>query len=1103
MNYYSSCFVGSEFIVNSENESYQIDPSISALGNGGFVVAWKDSSGTLGDADGTSIKATIFDQYGSKLTGEFLVNSEIANYQFNPATAALANGGFIVSWSDTSGTLGDSAGTSIKAQVFDASGGQIGSEFVVNSATDGDQYNSAITGLAGGGFAVTWIDSSGTLGDADGTSIKAQLFDAAGAKVGEEFLVNTATAYDQYAPAIVGLASGAFVVTWNDASHTLDDTDGTSIKAQMFDAAGAKIGGEFLVNSETASDQYAPVVSRLGTGGFIITWYDTSGTLGDADGTSIKAQLFDENGARVGGEFLVNTETGEDQTRPTVTNLANGAFAITWIDASATLGDPDGTSIKAQLFAADGTTIGSEFLVNTDVHGDQYNPAVAGLHNGGFAIAWYDGSGAMTEGDSLSIHAQVFAQNHADVSMAENQTDAATVTADYPLQSSTLSFSIADGADSASFQIDPDSGVLSFKTAPDFEHPIDGGADNVYDVGVVVTDGAQARTYTFAVTVTDANEAPVITSNGGGASASIAMAENQTAVTTVTAHDPDAGAVLQYTISGGADADLFQIDGTTGDLTFKAKLDFEHPADAGGDNVYDVIVQVSDGALAQSQALAVTVSNANEAPVMDENGGEANASITVSEQQTMVTTVTAHDPDAGTVLQYSIAGGADAELFQIDSATGDLTFKAQPDFEHPADAGGDNVYEVIVQASDGTDTERQTLSVSVSNVDEECSGSLSFKIESTVNGSGDQATVISASSTMADPDVSGPLALIHSWQVSSDGGKTWNVAQSGPDSQFSSVSMPSGTLIRDVVQYEDPFSIKQVVSGETALVGDANANTLRGSSGSDVIHGFDGADTLYGFVGNDTLYGGDGNDKLNGGLGDDTMAGGTGDDIYVVDSAGDVVTEAQDEGVDWVWASVSATLADNVERLVLTGSAAIDGTGNDADNMLIGNSADNVLVGLAGNDMLNGGAGNDTLYGGDGNDKLYGGLGDDTLYGGLGSNWLTGGAGQDFFVFDSIPNAQATNTIVDFNPADGDRIQFSHSMFESFTHAGALLPDEFYAAAGAKEAITSDQRVIYDTTSGKLYYDPDGVGGMHAMEFAVVGTSTHPMLAYSDFEIMA
>ena len=278
---------------------------------------------------------------------------------------------------------------------------------------------------------------------------------------------------------------------------------------------------------------------------------------------------------------------------------------------------------------------------------------------------------------------------------------------------------------------------------------------------------------------------------------------------------------------------------------------------------------------------------------------------------------------------------------------------------------------------------------------------------------------------------------------------------------------------------------------------------LIGNSADNVLVGLAGNDMLNGGAGNDALYGGDGNDRLNGGLGDDTMAGGTGDDIYVVDSAGDVVTEAQDEGLDWVWASVSVTLADNVERLVLIGSAAIDGTGNDADNMLIGNSADNVLVGLAGNDMLNGGAGNDTLYGGDGNDKLYGGLGDDTLYGGLGSNWLTGGAGQDFFVFDSIPNAQATNTIVDFNPADGDRIQFSHSMFESFTHAGALLPDEFYAAAGAKEAITSDQRVIYDTTSGKLYYDPDGVGGMHAMEFAVVGTSTHPMLAYSDFEIMA
>ncbi|WP_192931212.1 cadherin repeat domain-containing protein, partial [Gemmobacter serpentinus] len=139
------------------------------------------------------------------------------------------------------------------------------------------------------------------------------------------------------------------------------------------------------------------------------------------------------------------------------------------------------------------------------------------------------------------------------------------------------------------------------------------------------------------------NNAPVITSNGGGATAAITVAENQRAVTTVTATDADADTTLTYTISGGADAALFTIDARSGRLAFKSAPDHEAPKDAGRNNVYDVVVSVSDGDLSDSQALQIRVSDVNEAPVITSNGGGAAAAIRVAENGTAVTTARATD----------------------------------------------------------------------------------------------------------------------------------------------------------------------------------------------------------------------------------------------------------------------------------------------------------------------------------------------------------------------------------------------------------------------------------------------------------------------------
>lgn len=166
-------------------------------------------------------------------------------------------------------------------------------------------------------------------------------------------------------------------------------------------------------------------------------------------------------------------------------------------------------------------------------------------------------------------------------------------------------------------------------------------------------------------------------------------------------------------------------------------------------------------------------------------------------------------------------------------------------------------------------------------------------------------------------------------------------------------------------------------SGHDVLVGDNGNDTLRGGSGVDSLGGNAGDDILYGGADddmlsgdrdNDVLNGEAGNDRLDGGFGIDVLVGGTGDDTYVVDNVADVVTEASGEGTDMIETSLSFALPANVERLVLTGTAAINGTGNALNNRITGNGGANTLSAGAGDDTLDGGAGADTLVGGTGND---------------------------------------------------------------------------------------------------------------------------------------
>ncbi|HEX8193490.1 MAG TPA: hypothetical protein VF552_11390, partial [Allosphingosinicella sp.] len=357
----------------------QAGSSQTALAGGGFVAVWSGQDGNLFGA-----RAQLFDAAGNKQGAEIAVNAAPAGSQIEPRVAALGTG-FVVTWSDS---VGDDAGGGIKAQIFDAGGARIGAEFVVNSTTAATQNAPDIDRLAGGGFVVAWADASAASADANLRAIRAQRFDDAGNKVGGELLVNGTTAGDQFGASVTGLSGGGFVVSWTDRDSGAEASNATAVHAQIFDAAGARIGGEILVPTHNAGVQAVSSVVALASGNFVVAWHSNDG----GSDFSVKAQMFDAFGARIGAEFRVETNVAGDQLYVVATALADGGFTVSWEDHG-TSSAAGKRTVVAQMFDAAGGPVGDEFVVNAITSGTAFRTSgLTALANGDLVASWTEGS---------------------------------------------------------------------------------------------------------------------------------------------------------------------------------------------------------------------------------------------------------------------------------------------------------------------------------------------------------------------------------------------------------------------------------------------------------------------------------------------------------------------------------------------------------------------------------------------------------------------------------------------------------------------------------------------------------------------------------------
>lgn len=347
--------------------------------------------------------------------------------------------------------------------------------------------------------------------------------------------------------------------------------------------------------------------------------------------------------------------------------------------------------------------------------------------------------------------------------------------------------------------------------------------------------------------------------------------------------------------------------------------------------------------------------------------------------------------------------------------------------------------------------------------------------------------------------------------------------------------------------------------GDDFVYGGLDADHILGEAGDDELYGEDGGDDMWGGAGADLLDGGVGADKMDGGAGEDTMAGGADSDICIVDTQADVIVETAGNGTaDRVMARVSYALAadDDIELLTTissTATTAIDLTGNALKQEITGNYGDNilrdgpaggaadVLKGLNGNDTYQiynsattiieststaGGAADRVMAGVDyklgagvgveimttnepsgtagidltGNEiaqSMTGNAGSNIVDGKGGNDTLTGLGGKDFFVFSSVLGANNVDKVTDFNVTD-DTIRLENAIFTALTSTGvlaaALFKDNFLAP------IDADDRIIYNSNSGSLFYDADGAGGAAAVKFATLSTGL--ALTAADFVVI-
>jgi Ca2+-binding RTX toxin-like protein len=1022
-------------------------PNLNFFGTDTFTYVVSDGRG---GSDTETVTVTVEEVVDD---GELLVNQILTGEQDETTIAALADGGYVVVFHHYN--LGD-----VYARRFGADGLPAGNEFRVNTHTTGTQSDATVTALADGGFVVVYYSRDV---DAGYDAVAGQRFDANGMAVGSEFLVGSSNTTNRSGPSVGALADGGFVVAYNqgtrgfvqqynadgtpegsafdfygsynygeiavtglsDGGYVLSSWTFYTVNAQIRNADGTLRTATFTLPDNSANNftERRPALADLPNGGFVATWESS-----ELDGSrTIVARIFSATGVPLTDEFIVNTVTAGTQHFPSVASFPDGRFIINW-SSSGEEGDSSGQSnVYAQIFSAEGVRIGSPFRVNETIDGSQTNrgyngsqaphsPTVAVLADGTIAFSWWgNGEGdphlGSTEGGTytrrFTAEGLIVGTPGNDMLISGKGHDVVQGAGGNDTLSGMLGNDQLIGGDGHDL-------LLGGPGADS----IDGGAGNdtasyaSAPVGVIVSLAVSTAQNTI-----------------GAGIDTLAGIENLTGsawADQLTGYNGD------NVLVGGSEADV--LDGGAGADRFVYLSVADSPS-TGPDRILNFqsgMDKVDLGALAPTSVTWIQVSGP----------GGAHNLVTVETESGPMTiriygAITIDDFILSTFNEITGSAGADnltgtpdADL--IDAKAGNDVLRGEAGNDRLIGGTGtdmmegglgndiyvvDNIGDQVVEtAAGGIDKVESSIVYTLGNNVEDLL-LLAGALNGTGNGLANTITGNGANNIlngMGGADAMAGGGGHDTYVVNVAGDTVAEGLNGGNDTVESSVAFTLG----DNVEY-------LTLTGTGTITGTGNAlnNIINGNDAANFLNGGIGADFMTGGGGDDTYFVDNASDKvtegagggvdtvnstvnytlgaeierlvlggtaslqgigndianiitgnaaaniLNGGIGADAMQGGLGNDTYIVDNVGDVTTDTG--GVDTVQSSVTVTLHASIDNLLLTGTAAIDGTGNGLWNVMTGNSGANTLDGGVGNDILNGGFGADTLIGGVGHDTYH------------------------------------------------------------------------------------------------------------------------------------
>jgi Ca2+-binding RTX toxin-like protein len=965
--------------VNTFKVSLQQNPSVAGFDDGSYVVTWM-SFGP--DGSTWAIAGQRFNPAGQPQGDEFLINTITFDAQTDPAVATLKDQGFVVAWASLQA---DGSSWGIAAQRFDAAGKKVGGEFIVNTNKNAQQMYPSVTGLSDGGFAVVW-QSYGA--DLSNYGVCGRIYSSTGQPVASEFNVNTSTAGMQDRSSVASLSDGGFVVAWRNEVTNTSGTTSYTANAQRYDKFGAKFGDEFRVGALSSINSVD--VAGLDDGGFVAVFQS---------GSNIYLRRYTSAGTPVGASDVKVNLTSNSCIDPHVISNSAGGYIVSWSSSGQ---DGNLYGVYAKSFAADGSS-SAPFLVNATVSGDQYNSELA-IAGDSLVVAW--DSSLVQDGDGTGIALHRYDLNGRLIWSGLN------VTGDNSAQSlSGTNFGESlfglDGNDTLSALGDDDY--------------IDGGAGADVMIGgsgndsyVVDNAGDSIIEIQGALGIDNVVASVSYELSGYIENLTLSGADNLKATGNAQANTLT-GNIGNNTLDGGAEADTM-IGGAGDDVYFVDSLG-DRVVEASGGGTDTIISSVDYGLAANVENLTLL--------------GTGSLTATGNTLANFITTGSGNDTLNGGSGIDSYAGGAGDDVYYIENAA---------EFIYEADkAGVDTVYSSISYTL-GDNLDNLTLSGGATT-------GTGNNLSNVIVGSANASKLIGGD---GNDTLSGPSAFD---SLEGGAGDDTYLVNNIRDVVVERAGEGVDT-VRSTVDYtlENTFADNLILSAGNSATGNELANYLEGNASSNTLNGLAGVDT---------------------------MAGMQGSDIYYVDNVGDVIVEASSAGVDIVISTVSFKLDPNVDSLRLIGTGNLSGTGNDlantiegagGDGLLDGGGGDDLVFGLGGQDTLLGGAGNDYLDGEADNDLLDGGIGNDTLLGGQGQDTMSGGAGNDTYYVDNTSD-RVTEALGDGVDTIYSSISFSLGSNQENLY---LLGSDALTATGNTFANT-----IYGNSAANLI---DGLSGADTLQ---------------------